>query len=392
MRIKFLSVVAILAFCISSGAVAMWLTLHKTETRRIYPNVSVTVPVSNGFVNPNATIGISLQNARIVTLVVKTQAGTVIQGKLVSSYGGSPKLGLYKWTPVQWMAWDTKFNFSLKARGGKPALTLSKNVSFQTPLEPLPTGTVNITVSPSNGQQVGMGATWVVQFSVPIPVSLQQTVLARLTTTESIAAPVGWHWWSQTEVDGRPQNFWPMSENATLSVNLNGLVLNGQRLVNSQINSSFTVSNQHLTKISAVTDQMQVYNGTQLLYTFPVSLGRSGFPTISGTLVVLYKDPVVFMNSATIGFPGIYAENVYLDVAISTDGYYIHSAPWDVYDHGHYNVSFGCVEQNPNHAQWFYNFSQPGDVVIISGTNLQANETQNGEGDWNIPWSEFQSA
>ncbi len=385
--------VLVLVVAIAVVGIGLFVGLHKTEVKHVYPKVNITVPVSNGYVNPNATIGIAIQNARIMTLVVKTQSGTIIQGKLVSSQGDSTnKLKLYKWTPVQWMAWDTKFDLSLKARGGEPALTLSKNVSFQTPLEPLPAGTVNITVSPSKGQQVGMGATWVVQFSTPIPVSLQQEILSRLNTTESIVDPVGWHWWSQTEVDGRPENFWPLNENATLSVNLDGLVLNGQRLVTSQVQSSFTVVNQHLTKISALTDQMQVYNGNQLLYTFPVSLGRSGFQTISGTLVVLYKEPVVFMNSATIGFPGIYAENVYLDVAISTDGYYIHSAPWDVYDHGHYNVSFGCVEQNPDHAQWFYNFSQPGDVVIISGTSLQANEAQNGEGDWNIPWSQFQPA
>ena len=366
--------------------------LHKPATKHISPKVQVTVPVSGGLVSPNATIGISTKDARIVTLVVKTQSGTAIQGKLVSSYGGSNKSELYRWIPVQQMAWDTQFDFSLVVRGGYPVRTVSKNVTFKTALQPLPAGTVNITVSPSNGQQVGMGATWVVQFSTPIPVVLQQEVLSRLQTTESIVDPVGWHWWSQTEVDGRPQNFWPMNENATLKVNLNGLVLGGKRLVSSSVQSAFTVVNQHLTKISAVTDQMQVYNGNELLYTFPVSLGRSGFQTISGTLVVLYKDPVVFMNSATIGYPGIYAENVYLDVAISTDGYYIHSAPWDVYDHGHYNVSFGCVEQNPNHAQWFYNFSQPGDVVIISGTSLQANEAQNGEGDWNIPWSQFQPA
>ena len=134
-----------------------------------------------------------------------------------------------------------------------------------------------------------------------------------------------------------------------------------------------------------------MFNGTQLINTFPVSLGRPGFLTISGTLVVLYKTPVVFMNSATIGYPGLYAQNVYEDVAISTDGYYMHSANWDIYDHGVANVSHGCVEQNPADAAWFYNWSIPGDVVEITGTSLQASEV-NGEGDWNLPWSQFQAA
>lgn len=363
------------------GGTAGGIVLASHARPRVIPELAITVPVTSGTVAPDAVIPIQVRHAKVHTLEVTTSTGDQIAGTL----------GAQGWKANAAMPWATSFKMTVAVRGGYPVRTLSRTVTWTTPPEPLPVGSIGITISPSPGQQVGMGATWVVQFSQPIPASMQSTVLQHLDATESLSDPVGWHWWSPTEVDGRPEQFWPLNEQAALTVNLDGLAISGHRVEASVAHSTFTVVNQHLTRVSAVTHEEQIYNGNQLLETFPVSLGRAGFQTISGTLVVLSKTPVVFMNSATIGYPGLYAQNVYLDVAISTDGYYIHSANWDIPDHGHYNVSHGCVEQNPNDAQWFYNFSQPGDVVIITGTSLQASEAD-GEGDWNIPWSEFQPA
>ncbi|HVD04160.1 MAG TPA: Ig-like domain-containing protein [Candidatus Dormibacteraeota bacterium] len=347
----------------------------------VVPHAAISIPGDSAAVAPAAVIGVQLKHARLIKVSVLTSGGKTLAGHL---------------TPVGWqsdqpMPWATKIVMTVTARGGSPRKTVVQTAAWTTAIQPLPTESIGLTISPGNGEQVGMGAAWVIQFSQPIPAADQQAVLRHLTTQESIADPVGWHWWSSTEVDGRPEQFWPIGEQASLTVNLDGLVINGYRLEGTTANRQFLVINQHLTKVSAVTHQEQIYNGTQLINTFPVSLGRAGFPTISGTLVVLFKTPVVFMNSATIGYPGLYAQNVYEDVAISTDGYYIHSANWDIYDHGVANVSHGCVEQNPNDATWFYNWSVPGDVVEISGTTLQASEAD-GEGDWNIPWTAFQTA
>ncbi|NNM96429.1 MAG: L,D-transpeptidase family protein [Candidatus Dormibacteraeota bacterium] len=367
------------AVVILAGAGATAMVAASSGPPPVAPEVAISVPA--GSVSPAAIIGIHLSHARVEKLVVTTSTGAVVAGRLVP--GG--------WVAVSPLPWATKFELTLRARGGTPVRTVVKTATWETGAAPLPTKSLAVTISPNPGAQVGMGATWVLQFSQPIPPSLQAQILQRLNTTESLPDPVGWHWWSSTEVDGRPQQFWPLNEQASLSLNLDGLVLGGYRLVNSSVTSNFTVVNQHLTKVSAITHEEQVFNGTQLINTFPVSLGRPGFLTISGTLVVLYKTPVVFMNSATIGYPGLYAQNVYEDVAISTDGYYMHSANWDIYDHGVANVSHGCVEQNPADAAWFYNWSVPGDVVEITGTSLQASEV-NGEGDWNLPWSQFQAA
>lgn len=335
-----------------------------------------------------ATLTLVTPETNTLTPTVRVQTDHAKVLKVTALTGGLQIAGSFsknEWIPSKPLSYATTYTLQVTAEGGSPLRRLKRSVTWTTELPPI---SLSYTINPVNGQQVGMGTTWEISFKNPVPANLQNQIIQAISTTQSIPDPVGWHWWSSTELDGRPQNFWPLNEVETLHFNVDGLTYNNMRIANSNSTVSFTVINQHLTKISAVTHQMQVYNGNQLIRTEPVSLGRPGFPTLSGTLVVLYKSPVVFMNSATIGYPGLYAENVYNDVAISSDGYFIHDAPWDVYDHGKYNVSFGCVEQNPADSVWFYNFSVPGDVVIITGTSYQASEAD-GEGDWNIPWSSF---
>ena len=352
----------------------MTLSSRPAAIKPAVPAATLAITVPQGPVSLTPVIKLKPQHAHIQSVVVTTTTDAV-----------AGEWNQTSWRPVAPLSWNTTYKVKVVAVDHTTGKQLVSVTTFTTPNSPV---TLQATVSPANGQQVGMGAVWVVQFKQPLTPAEQSLVLTRLDTSESIPDTVGWHWWSSTQVDGRPQNFWPLNEVATLKLNFNGMLLNGHPVVKSNSSVSFTVNEQHEIKISAQTDRMLVYNNNQLLHNFPVSLGRPGFPTLSGTLIVLYKSPVVFMNSATIGHPGIYAENVYEDVAISSDGYFMHSAPWDVYDHGYANVSFGCVEQNPNNATWIYNWSEPGDVVIITGTTYKASEAD-GEGDWNIPWSQF---
>jgi len=144
---------------------------------------------------------------------------------------------------------------------------------------------------------------------------------------------------------------------------------------------------------------MQVYANDQLINTWPVSLGKPGFATLSGTLVVLYKQYAVKMQSCgTFGgaacIPGsanYYDENVYYDTAISVNGFFIHAAPWSVYAQGHYDVSHGCVNLSTDHAIQFYNWSAPGDVVVVKNTSNPA-DYSNGEADWQIAFAQFANA
>jgi hypothetical protein len=79
---------------------------------------------------------------------------------------------------------------------------------------------------------------------------------------------------------------------------------------------------------------------------------------------------------------------VFWDTAISTDGFFIHSAPWSVWAQGSRNVSHGCVNLSESRAVQFFNFSQQGDVVVVKNTNRVA-DSSDGEADWQVPWDQF---
>jgi hypothetical protein len=85
------------------------------------------------------------------------------------------------------------------------------------------------------------------------------------------------------------------------------------------------------------------------------------------------------------GDPGYYSETVYDAVRISNSGEYVHSAPWSVGDQGVDNVSHGCVNASPEFAKWFYDQSEWGDPVIITGTPRTL-EWDNGYGFWQKSW------
>jgi hypothetical protein len=67
----------------------------------------------------------------------------------------------------------------------------------------------------------------------------------------------------------------------------------------------------------------------------------------------------------------------------------VHAAPWSVAQQGHSNVSHGCINMSTERAAWFFNFSQPGDVVEIR--NSSAGDLRSDIYDWVIPWEEWQA-
>lgn len=251
-------------------------------------------------------------------------------------------------------------------------------------------------VTPADGQTVGVGEPITLRFNAPISAASQPDLVRRLSVTSTPAQTGAWHWYSPTEIHYRPQNFWSSGTTVSLNAHLRGLDAGGGVWGLGDFSESFTVGAKHVSTLDNNTHQMQVFENDKLLYTWPVSMGKPGFATLEGTLTVLYKQYAVRMNScATFGgaacIPGganYYNEDVYWDTAISSNGYFIHSAPWSVAQQGVVNVSHGCVNLAPDNAVTFFKWSQVGDVVLVSNTGNIADES-NGEADWQIPFAQY---
>ncbi len=260
-----------------------------------------------------------------------------------------------------------------------------------------PSGRLLTGMTPLNGETVGVGETIDLHFNTNIPAASRAALLERIQITSTPAVTGAWHWLAGNEVHFRTQTYWPAGTKVTVTANLKGFDAGGGLWGLAGWTSSFTVGASHVSIINNNTHTMQVFNGGKLMATWPVSLGKGGFATIQGTLIVLYKTPVVVMKSCptfhtpAACIPGgseYYSDPVYEDTAISTSGYFIHAAPWSVGSQGRADVSHGCVNLSNARATTYYNFSIPGDVVQIENTGYNAGYSD-GEGDWQIPFAQF---
>jgi lipoprotein-anchoring transpeptidase ErfK/SrfK len=104
------------------------------------------------------------------------------------------------------------------------------------------------------------------------------------------------------------------------------------------------------------------------------------------------KGNPVIMDSSTFGLPvgsrlG-YRETIAWATQISVDGIYLHQLTSTVWAQGNTDTSHGCLNLNAENAQWFYGFSQPGDVVEVRNTGGPPLRLEQ-NGDWTLPWAEW---
>ena len=163
-----------------------------------------------------------------------------------------------------------------------------------------------------------------------------------------------------------------------------------------QIADIFTIGAARISVANLQTEKMTVTLNGVTVATYPISGGRTQFPTMDGIHIVLDRESVVHMDSATVGIPvnspNGYDELVYDDVHISDSGEYVHAAPWSVGDQGLMNVSHGCINVSPANALAFFNFSRVGDVVEVVGGPRPPAVGDHGVMDWSTAWSQWTPA
>jgi lipoprotein-anchoring transpeptidase ErfK/SrfK len=184
--------------------------------------------------------------------------------------------------------------------------------------------------------------------------------------------PGQFYWMNDSQVRWRPFEFWP----AHTAVNIDA---GGAR-------SSFSTGDALIAVADNDTHQLTITRNGVVEQTFPMSMGKPGRDTASGTYYVQDKSLDVVMDSATYGVPNSspdgYRVHVQLAVRFDNSGNYVHSAPWSVADQGVRNVSHGCINISPSNAQWFYDNFGVGDPIVVMNSvpSAQGDGTQ----DWQM--------
>ncbi len=272
--------------------------------------------------------------------------------------------------------------------GTATGLTAQGSRTFVTPA-PSPAESVSANVFPTPGISVGVGEPIILMFSQPInSYAAQQSVLSHLHVSMSKPVAGGWHWFSSVELHFRPAHYWPVGEAVEVSGNLSDWAAGSGEWGVGTLSTSFIVGEARVSTVNLTTHVMTVTQNGKVLYSWPISGGRLQDPSMDGTHIVMDRESEVDMNSATVGIPqgspGAYNLKVYWDVHISDSGEYVHAAPWSVASQGFQNVSHGCINLSPAHAEIFFHLSRVGDIVQVTGGPRAPVMGDHGVMDWSF--------
>ena len=257
-----------------------------------------------------------------------------------------------------------------------------------------PTAVLTATIFPNSGLTVGIGQPIAIRFNHPV--ANKTDLLSLLHVTMSNPVTGGWYWFSDRELHFRPQAYWPTGEQVSLTANLTNFDAGNGIWATADNSTKFTVGDAHISTANVQSHTMTVTSNGATVATYPISAGRSKYPTMNGTHINLGKQQDVHMVSSSVGIPvnspDGYDEHVFWDVLITDSGEYVHAAPWSTGAQGNSNVSHGCINLSPANATSFYNFSRIGDIIIVTGSPRPASTGDHGTMDWTVPFEKYTPA
>ncbi|MDT4971541.1 MAG: hypothetical protein QOG22_1684 [Pseudonocardiales bacterium] len=275
----------------------------------------------------------------------------------------------------------------------------SSPVTSTTPSGP-PPKVVTVSSNIGDGAKVGVGEPIVLSFS-PTPTDSTTFTKAVTVTVNGQPADGAWYWerpYADAPVQAhyREQGYWPANASIHLSLPISALSA-GKGLAYSGALSSvtFRTGDAHISTVDASTLSMTVTDNGRTVKTFPVSLGAAKTPTYNGTKIVMQKGEDVpgtnrlrANGTVMMSGPGYSNDPVPWSVRITASGEYVHAAAWNT-NIGTRSTSNGCTNLKPADGEWFYNFSQLGDVVTYANTDGTRMNPLDGLGDWNVAWSRW---
>jgi lipoprotein-anchoring transpeptidase ErfK/SrfK len=366
------------AACSSSGSAA-------SQSAAKAPDAAATITPANGVKKVRPDKGVQVTAAGGVLDNVTVQgAGRTVEGAL----SPDKKTWRTKWT----LKPGTTYTVTATAKnaGGKVTTSTSKFSTLKAP------SSVAINdVIPSARETVGIGMPITVNFDNPV--SNRDAVERALEVRSTKPVEGAWHWITSQQVIFRTKAYWPAHTSVSLVAHMSGVRAASKLYGTKDFTRTFKIGASHIAKVSLKTDKSKVYVDGKLAKTIPVSGGMGGsdshgndFRTTSGVHLAMGKLPEVWMTSPNIkkDQPGYYHELVLKDVQISNSGEYLHQSPGEYECLGNRNCSHGCVRQTVAGARWFYNLSNRGDVINITGTSRDL-QWNNGWGYWQMSWKKW---
>ncbi|MEU8528277.1 Ig-like domain-containing protein [Streptomyces sp. NPDC048629] len=258
-------------------------------------------------------------------------------------------------------------------------------------------GRLTVAFGPGPGRY-GVGQPLTAELSHPVPAGnahARAHVERALEVHSQPRVEGAWHWVGPTTLHYRPRTYWPI--HATVHVRS---ALDGVQITDALVGGPsrpLTIGTGD--RVEAVTDVaahlMTVRRNGQIVRTIPVTTGKAGYRTRGGIKVVLGKEPLVRMRGDSIGISkkskDFYDLKVRWATRVTWSGEYLHAAPWSLDAQGTDNVSHGCTGMSTEDAAWLFAAVREGDIVqVVNGEGEEMTPFDNGFGDWNLRWPDWQ--
>jgi len=346
------------------------------------PRVSVLAqPVATSPVEPDTQVVVQAQGGILTQVAVMGPEGEVSG---ILSEDGS------QWTatagPLDYSATYTVTATGADSRGRTQEFTNT----FDT-IEP--EKFFKAEVSPTAGEIVGVGEPIRVTFNKKVENkdAVESAIVVR-TSTPVLGA---WAWIDNRTAEFRPKDLWPGNTEVEVDLNLMGVQAKPGVFGKFDSTDNFSFRRSMVSVVDADKHTMDVFENGELVKTIPVTTGKPGFETRSGTKVLITKERSRIMDAATGGTsegnPEYYRVNAEYAMRMTYSGEFVHAAPWSTGSQGSANVSHGCVGMSTTNAAWWWNENEIGDVVIVENTPIQQTNDGNGLTVWNEPWDEWLS-
>lgn len=342
-------------------------------------DTTIDVPTSSAIV-------FATENAAETALELADVAGNSIDGEL--SPDGN------QWRPAAQLEWETTYVATLTAVSpeGEPVIATS---TFTTMAEP--PDTIRVFSFLASDDVVGVAMPLRVEFKddadnpQEIPEEYRAEVERRMSVRAEPEQEGSWHWRSGWEVHYRPAEYWQPGTTITYDLTTGGLPVGEDRYLRNDMRVNLTVGNEITMAVDAATRQMTVREDGEVTRTIPVSLGRSDYPSSSGTHVIMEKfTETVFDTFDELGPEEGYRVDIEYAMRYTRSGEFIHATVRSGEELGADNVTHGCINMSRDNAEWLFDLTHRwGDPVIVEGTGRTVGP-DDGWTDWNLSWEEYQ--
>jgi lipoprotein-anchoring transpeptidase ErfK/SrfK len=297
--------------------------------------------------DPGNGISVSVARGTITNVAVRTPADPV-QGRLAR--------GDRRWHSV-W-ALNTNARYTVVATAvDREGRTVTARSTFRT-LDPARTFDTHIFQGYRKTYGVGMPV--ILTFNRPIVRKVAVERSLELWTSKPVVG--AWYWEGDQTLYFRPQRYWPDHTKVRFVGHLDGLEGAPGVYGTHTLTQRFEIGRSLIAVANTVTHRVRIYLDRRLFGDWPMSAGRPGDDTPNGTYLTMDKS-----NPERMVGPG-YDIEVPWSVRFTNSGNFLHDAYWSVGDQGFENVSHGCVNLSPEHAETYYKLATQGDPVTITGS------------------------